>query len=216
MHKTTLKLFFVFVLLMGLTGTALAQEPTTATAELKDAQGNGVGNATLTQESGGVKVTATLTGLAGNAGEHGIHIHAVGQCTPDFSAAGGHFNPTNAQHGLNNPAGPHAGDGPNLQLADGSATYEVVNDRVTLGSGPNSLLDADGSALVVHAGPDDQVTDPSGNSGDRIACGVIVAGPAAAPAELPQSGGVDYLPFIFVLLGCLLFSGGALLRRARL
>jgi Cu/Zn superoxide dismutase len=170
----------------------------------------------LLKNPGGVKVTATVTGLAGNAGEHGIHIHAVGQCTPDFSAAGGHFNPTNAQHGLNNPAGPHGGDGPNLQLADGSATYEVVNDRVTLGSGPNSLFDADGSALVVHAGPDDQVTDPSGNSGDRIACGVIVAGPAAAPAELPQSGGVDYLPLILILLGCLLFSGGALLRRARL
>jgi superoxide dismutase, Cu-Zn family len=219
MPKTTLKLFFVFVLLISLTGTALAQEPTTAMAELKDVQGKVVGNAALTQEAGGVKVMVTLSGLTGNAGEHGIHIHTTGQCTPDFSAAGGHFNPTNAQHGLNNPAGPHGGDGPNLQLAaDGSASYEVVNDRVTLGSGPNSLFDADGSAVVVHAGPDDQVTDPSGNSGDRIACGVIVAGAAAAaaPTQLPQSGGVNYLPAILIALGAVLFSGGMLLRRAGL
>ena len=105
---------------------------------------------------------------------HGLHIHTVGACTPDFAAVGGHFNPTTAQHGLDNPNGPHAGDLPNLEIdADGNGTYEATTTLVTLDQGDNSLFDSDGSALVIHAAPDDLVTDPSGNSGDRIACGVI-------------------------------------------
>ncbi len=168
------------VMLLGFGGLALAQEPATATAELQDVDGNSVGTVTFTEGTDGVAISATVSGLAGDAGEHGIHLHAVGSCSPDFGAAGGHFNPAGAEHGLDNPNGPHAGDGPNLVLAeDGSATYEAVNDRITLGEGDNSLFDADGTAVVIHAGPDDQATDPTGNSGDRIACGVIVADQAA-------------------------------------
>lgn len=138
MERTIKVLAMLFVLLISLTGLALAQEPLTATAELKDAGGNIVGNATFTEQADGVRIQVTVSGLAGDAGEHGIHLHTTGQCTPDFGAAGAHFNPTGGQHGLDNPAGPHAGDGPNLQLvADGSATYELINNRVTLSPGPN-------------------------------------------------------------------------------
>ena len=146
---------------------------TTARAELLDASGNPVGTATLTESGGAVQIAVQVTNVP--AGAHGIHIHQTGTCTaPDFASAGGHFNPTQRQHGLQNPQGPHAGDMENLEVpAGGSGTAQLTSDRVTLGSGPNSLMDADGSALVIHATADDQVTDPSGNSGDRIACGVI-------------------------------------------
>src|SRR5690606_11945130 len=102
----------------------------------------------------------------------------TGECTPpDFTSAGGHFNPTAAQHGLENPDGPHAGDMPNIEVgADGTASVTVENDRITLSEGPNSILDADGSALMIHASADDNVSDPAGNAGARIACGVITSG----------------------------------------
>ncbi len=148
--------------------------PTAATAELKDARGQVVGTATLTEAGGGVRLSVDARGLT--PGEHGIHIHEVGRCDPPaFTSAGAHFNPDRKQHGLQNPAGPHAGDLPNLTVAaDGAGRLETTTDRVTLGSGPRSLFDADGSALVVHAAPDDMRTDPTGNSGGRVACGVIV------------------------------------------
>jgi len=147
----------------------------TAVAALQDAEGNAVGEATFTQVADGVTIQVALQGLAiAAAGEHGIHLHTTGACTPDFEAAGPHFNPTGAQHGTDNPGGPHAGDLPNLAIdAAGNGTYEATTDLATLGEGENSLLDADGSAIVIHADPDDMITDPSGNSGDRIACGVI-------------------------------------------
>lgn len=108
-------------------------------------------------------------------GNHGIHIHAVGRCDPpDFMSAGAHFNPTNRQHGLQNPNSPHASDLPNLQVgADGTGRLDALDRDVTLASGANSLFDADGSALVIHAGEDDNMTDPAGNSGGRIARGII-------------------------------------------
>ena len=108
-------------------------------------------------------------------GEHGIHIHEKGDITPDFEAAGEHFNPTGAQHGFNNPKGPHAGDLENITVReDKTADYSTATDRVTLASGKeNSLLDEDGSALVIHAKADDYTTDPSGGSGDRVVAGVI-------------------------------------------
>lgn len=144
-------------------------------ASLQNVDGEYVGNAIFTQDSNGVTVQVTVEGfLAAAAGAHGIHIHTVGACSPDFAAAGSHFNPTTMQHGLDNPAGPHAGDLPNLEVdADGNGTLEATTALVTLEDGDNSLFDSDGSALVIHAAPDDMVTDPSGNSGDRIACGVI-------------------------------------------
>ena len=147
----------------------------TAEAALVDAQGQPVGTAYLTETSSGVAIDASVSGLP--EGQHGIHLHAVGACVaPDFTSAGGHFNPTDAQHGLENPGGPHAGDMPNLYVGpDGTGTFHYVDSRVTLGPGSNSLLDADGSALVIHAMTDDQMTNPAGNSGARVACGVITA-----------------------------------------
>jgi len=110
-------------------------------------------------------------------GDHGVHLHAVGKCEePAFASAGGHLNPAGRQHGMNNPAGRHLGDLPNLVAgADGTATlsYPLGDPASSLSA---SLFDADGTALVIHAGPDDYITDPSGNSGGRVACGVFAAG----------------------------------------
>ena len=146
-----------------------------AAATLADAAGRDVGTVQLVEQSAGrLALTGTLLGLP--PGSHGIHFHAVGQCdgAAAFASAGGHFNPGNRKHGLDSPEGPHAGDLPMVVVAsDGRATLNATTDRVTLGDGSASLLDADGSSLVLHAGADDQRTDPSGNSGDRIACGVV-------------------------------------------
>ncbi len=168
----------------SLAGVAFAQGATTASAQLRDPQGNPVGTAEFVEGPSGVSINVNITGGV-EPGVHGIHIHETGAVTPSFEAAGDHFNPTNNEHGFANPNGPHAGDLENIVVGpDGMASYSTVNDRVTLSGGPNSLLDADGSALVVHAMPDDYVTDPSGNSGDPVAAGVIEAAPG-----LPETGG---------------------------
>ncbi len=148
----------------------------TARAELRDSSGNAVGQVVLEQQDNGVQVTLNVEGLA--PGEHGVHFHSVGQCDAagesPFESADGHFNPDSTQHGLENPQGPHAGDLPNMEVGDdGTGTLSETTDRLTLTEGPNALLDGDGAAFIVHAGPDDMVSDPSGNSGDRVACGVI-------------------------------------------
>ncbi len=157
-----------------------------ATAELKNAKGETVGTANFWEDANGVRIVAQVRGIA--PGKHGTHIHAVGKCDPaGFMSAGGHFNPEGKKHGLKNPAGPHAGDLPSLEVAaDGTGRLEFVAKLVTLGPGPNSLFDADGSAVVVHANPDDDVTDPTGNSGGRIACGVLTK--AVGGAWTPKSG----------------------------
>ena len=146
----------------------------TARADLRNAGGVKVGQASLQDTSDGVKVSATFTDL--RPGQHAIHVHAIGRCEPPFESAGGHFNPGQRQHGRDNPQGPHAGDMPNLEVSDRKGgSIEIVLRDVTLGSGPNRLLDGDGASLVVHERPDDYVTDPAGNAGQRIACGVINA-----------------------------------------
>lgn len=154
--------------------TVLAQStPTAAHADLFDASGKSVGTASLTQTPDGVRITAALKALP--AGTHAIHIHTVGKCDPPgFTTAGAHFNPDNKKHGMLNPMGAHAGDLPNFDVAaNGTADVSVVAKDVTLGSGPNSLFHDGGTSLVIHASADDYMTDPSGNSGARIACGVI-------------------------------------------
>ncbi|MBI3825959.1 MAG: superoxide dismutase family protein [Candidatus Rokubacteria bacterium] len=145
-----------------------------ATAELRTPAGEAVGAAVLTDLGDGVRVVLETKAMP--PGAHAVHVHETGTCDPpDFTTAGGHFNPDRKQHGLLNPAGPHAGDLPNITIAaDGTGRLESFTKRLTVGPGATSLFDADGSALVVHAQPDDFTTDPTGNSGARLACGVIV------------------------------------------
>ena len=145
----------------------------TGRAELHDAEGKKVGSATFHPAHGGVAVSVEVKGL--KPGKHGIHIHTAGKCEgPDFKTAGGHFNPTGKQHGLHNPEGPHAGDLPNLSVAkDGKGWGNFTAKGVTLGDGEGGLLAGEGTALVIHADPDHEKSDPAGNSGARIACGVV-------------------------------------------
>jgi Cu-Zn family superoxide dismutase len=146
-----------------------------ANADIMNGQGAKIGTAKLKAVSGGVQISVKVAGLT--AGDHGIHIHTVGKCEgPDFKTAGGHFNPTSAHHGVNNTMDPHphAGDLPNLTVAtNGKGSISFLDKGVTLGDGANSLFHDGGTSLVIHAKADDLMSDPSGNSGDRIACGVI-------------------------------------------
>ena len=151
-------------------GTADAQQK--ASADIKDAAGKKVGEAILEQVDGGLKISATFSGLP--PGQHAFHIHEIGKCDPPFESAGGHFNPTGKKHGKDNPAGPHAGDLPNLDVPQsGGLKVEITVKDVSLDGGRGGLLDADGAALVVHEGADDYKSDPAGNAGKRLACGVI-------------------------------------------
>lgn len=145
----------------------------TAKAVLTTADGKEVGTVELTETKGGVRMRVSVKDLT--PGEHGFHIHAVGKCEPPFTSAGPHFNPNERKHGLRSREGHHAGDMRNLRIpASGAVTTTIRNKDVTLEKGkPNSLFHDGGTAIVIHAGPDDQLTDPAGNSGDRIACGVI-------------------------------------------
>jgi superoxide dismutase, Cu-Zn family len=140
-----------------------------ATAALRTATGEAAGRATATDVAGGVRFTLDVAALP--PGTHGAHVHMVGRCDPPgFESAGGHWNPTGAKHGTMNPAGPHQGDLPNLIVGpDGRGTLSGV----VIGASVAAMLDADGAAMMVHAGADDLMTDPSGNSGARIACGVF-------------------------------------------
>ena len=143
-------------------------------ANIADSQGKALGTAELTETNTGVRIHLKLSGL--EKGEKAIHFHETGKCeAPDFTSSGSHVNPTKRQHGFDNPKGYHAGDLPNLKVdANGEVDLEITTPLLTLEKGmENSLLDEDGSAIVIHEKADDYVTDPAGNSGKRIACGVI-------------------------------------------
>ena len=146
-----------------------------ARADLINTNGVKIGDVQLAEREKEPGVTLRLQAWSLPAGIHGFHIHDSGRCdTPEFGLTGGHFNPTGKKHGLKNPDGPHAGDLPNLLVPEsGKVDITLSILGVTLKPGPNSLLKPGGTSLVIHALPDDEVTDPAGNSGPRIACGII-------------------------------------------
>lgn len=163
----------MFLAAAGLAGCAMnggaSSEGAGAVADLTTANGQAVGRATAMAASDGIRVS--VEGRNMPPGPHGAHVHTIGRCdAPAFESAGGHWNPGGQQHGSQNPAGPHAGDMPNIEVAsDGNGALSFTLPGGTM----EGLLDADGSAMMIHAGPDDMRTDPAGNSGGRIACGVF-------------------------------------------
>ena len=171
-YATSLGVLLLFV------GSLIAAEkgPKSAKAELHNAQGQKVGSATFKQSLDGVNISLKVFSVP--PGSHAFHIHAVGKCDPpDFKTAGGHLNPQNMKHGVKNPSGPHAGDMPNLTVGkNGKGKATILNKRVTLAADANSLFHDGGTALIIHEKADDEMTDPTGNAGNRIACGVIEKG----------------------------------------
>ena len=170
------------LLVVGVSGCAMSgegpasagsREMPGATATLLGPDGASHGTARVAQVAAGLQVSIEATGLT--PGVHAAHVHMTGTCTaPDFASAGGHWNPTARQHGMENPMGSHKGDMPNVTVgADGTGALTYTIADATLTGGTNPLLDADGAAVVIHADPDDNKSDPAGKAGGRIACGAL-------------------------------------------
>jgi Cu-Zn family superoxide dismutase len=168
-----------------------------AQAHVRDTEGEEVGNAQLVETPNGVLIIATLQGLS--PGAHALHIHETGECEPPFKSAGGHFNPSGKTHGFSSPHGWHAGDLPNVYAdAQGSVQVEIFAPQLSLQGGEHPLLDRDGAAFIIHDHADDQRSDPAGDAGDRIACGVIenkTALRGRKPAD-GISGGLSVAPLL--------------------
>lgn len=159
------------------TPAAFAADAATAHAKLADASGKAVGTVEFRQTPNGVIVHAEFAGLP--PGAHAFHVHAVGKCEPPFDSAGPHFNPKSHQHGFAVDGGWHSGDMPNITVpADGKLTIDVLASELQVSDGDEKMLDADGAAVIVHEGVDDYASQPAGNAGKRIACGVVQAGAA--------------------------------------
>ncbi len=163
---------FAVTIILGLVSAAAPAKAQSARAVLQDQGGSQIGVIDFTQTDQGVRVDVRVEGL--EPGVYGLHIHENAECAaPDFESAGGHFNPTGSEHGFLNSNGPHAGDLPNLQVdQEGRAWMEFVTARVSLDPGENDSL-LQGMSVVIHAGADDYITDPSGNAGERVACGLV-------------------------------------------
>ena len=169
--------FLVAAGVLWAVATSVAGAPAIhASGKVLDASGTPVGTVRLIEDATGrVHISVHVDGLT--PGLHGVHIHAVGACGPTFAAAGPHYNPFGRTHGLASAGGAHAGDLPNLTVSEGGLGHlDTTTTRVTLSGGPATLFDADGSSVIIHANPDDQVTDATnGGSGARIACAVLSA-----------------------------------------
>jgi len=204
----------VLAIVLAPTVTAAQAIAPSAHADLKTANGDAIATATFAQASDEVRISIAFRNRTALVGTHAIHIHGTGQCNPsNFDAAGPIFNPTSKQHGLRNPNGPMDGDLPNLVISPaGIAVYNLSAPLVTVGpgAGANSLLGGRGTSLVVFSQPDDDISQPEGNAGQRIACGPIVAGPASS-----ATASSDLLPTALIaLMGGLLIAGGVMLRRS--
>lgn len=174
MSRFAMSLLAFFLLLpAGAIAAQPAAPPGQAGTSVRNARGQVVGDARAWREGAIVRLRLTVRGLT--PGTHGVHLHETGRCdAPAFTSAGAHWNPTGRQHGSQSPQGQHLGDLPNVTIGDGRrGQIEFRVPNASLEGGANPLLDADGAAAVIHAGPDDYRTDPSGNSGGRIACGVL-------------------------------------------
>jgi len=171
MKRISISVALVSFLLFS--GIACSFTPKSATADIKNSEGEIIGLAQLKPVKNGIRVSIKVSQLP--PGRHGFHIHNVGKCDPpDFKSAGGHFNPLNKKHGNRNPKGMHVGDLPNLLIGtNGKGNAEFVAVGATFKKGENSLFHEGGTSIVIHEGVDDGMTDPTGNAGGRIACGVI-------------------------------------------